>query len=345
LVRRSNSFSGWATSATLKERLVPYVSRSLSALFTSSSSPPTQTAVEEAIATSFITLDNEILTDGITALRTALFNTEAQSRLAPAISGSCALLSIYDPNTSLLHTACTGDSRAVLGCLDPSPRKYTAVPLSTDQTGFNALELARVRAAHPGESDAFGPETGRTFGIAVTRAFGYGLWKWPADCVKECYEKFFHRAPGPGYKTPPYLIVDPVVTTTKIKGRGSFVILACNGLWEHISSEQAVRLVEMWITKKEGRIGKVGVGKEAAVGVEPSKIGEKRLARGLSDEEKVKEDNFVVEDNNVATHLVRNAPGGADHEMLCGLTGIQPPLSRNARDDITVQVIFFEDKA
>ena len=53
----------------------------------------------------------------------------------------------------------------------------------------------------------------------------------------------------------------------------------------------------------------------------------------------------MVEDDNVATHLVRNALGGADHEMLCGLTGIQPPLSRNARDDITVQVIFFEDKA
>jgi hypothetical protein len=44
------------------------------------------------------------------------------------------------------------------------------------------------------------------------------------------------------------------------------------------------------------------------------------------------------------THLVRNAFGGGDHETLLGLTGVQAPLSRNVRDDITVQVIFFENE-
>ena len=182
-MRRANSFSGWATSATLKESLVPYVSRTLSALFTSSSSPPTQTAIEEAIATSFITLDNEILTDGIAALQTAHSHTEAQSRLAPAFSGSCALLSIYDPNTSLLHTACTGDSRAVLGRLDPSSGKYAAVPLSTDQTGFDPLEL-RGYAQLTRESDAISPETGRTLGIAVTESF----WRWVVEMASRLCE-------------------------------------------------------------------------------------------------------------------------------------------------------------
>jgi len=58
----------------------------------------------------------------------------------------------------------------------------------------------------------------------------------------------------------------------------------------------------------------------------------------------MKDDDFVVEDDNVATHLVRNAFGGGDHERLCAMTGVQSPTSREVRDDITIQVIFFEDK-
>jgi pyruvate dehydrogenase phosphatase len=54
-------------------------------------------------------------------------------------------------------------------------------------------------------------------------------------------------------------------------------------------------------------------------------------------------EDFVVVDKNVATHLVRNALGGGDTEKLCGRAGAQPPLSRTARDDITVQIIFFDD--
>jgi pyruvate dehydrogenase phosphatase len=61
--------------------------------------------------------------------------------------------------------------------------------------------LVRVQDAHPGEPDVTNAKTGRILGIAVTRAFGDGLWKWPLDVVKECHEKFFYRAPRPGYKT------------------------------------------------------------------------------------------------------------------------------------------------
>ena len=327
---------GWATSLTLRESLVPYVVRGLSKLFQSfdSDEPFSQAAVDATIKSTFQELDDDILNDGIDALKTAQTHTEVLSRLAPGYAGSCALLSMYDPNSKLLRVACTGDSRAVLGRRDPQSGKYTAIALSVDQTGFDEAELARVRAAHPGETDVINPQTGRTLGIAVTRAFGDGLWKWPLDIVKECHEKFFYRPPRPGYKTPPYLIAEPVVTTTEIRG-GEFMIMASDGLWEHMSSEQAVKLVEMWkVARKNGTIGKGIAKSEAPTGV-----------KGLYDEQKVKEENFVVEDENVATHLVRNAFGGGDHETLLGLVGAQAPLSRDARDDITIQVIFFEDKA
>ena len=326
---------GWATSTTLRESLVPYVVRGLSDLFQSSNNeePFSQASIDAAITSTFLALDGEILADGIDALKTATSQTEAQSRLAPGYAGSCALLSMYDPNTRLLRVACTGDSRAVLGRLDPQSGRYTATALSVDQTGFDEAELARVRAAHPGEPDVIDTKTGRTLGIAVTRAFGDGLWKWPIDVVKECHEKYFYRAPRPGYKTPPYLTAEPVVTTTEIKEHGEFVIMASDGLWEHMSSEQAVKLVEMWmVAKKTGAIGK-GVQKPTS----PTGL------KTIHGEEKVKDENFVVEDENVATHLVRNAFGGGDHETLLGLTGLQAPLSRYGRDDITIQVIFFEN--
>jgi pyruvate dehydrogenase phosphatase len=327
--------AGWATSTTLRESLVPYVVRGLSKLFQSlnSDEPFSQEAIDTTIKSTFQELDDEILRDGMEALKSSKPNTEILSRLAPGYAGSCALLSMYDPNTRLLHVACTGDSRAVLGRRDPQSGKYTTEALSVDQTGFNESELARVRAAHPGEPDVINTQTGRTLGIAVTRAFGDGLWKWPLDVVKECHEKFFYRAPRPGYKTPPYLIVEPVMTTTEIQG-GEFIIMASDGLWEQMSSEQAVRLVEMWmVARKNGTIGK-GIAKPAAsIGV-----------KGLYDEQKIKERNFVVEDENVATHLVRNAFGGGDLGTLLGVTGIPAPLSRDARDDITIQVIFFEER-
>ena len=54
-------------------------------------------------------------------------------------------------------------------------------------------------------------------------------------------------------------------------------------------------------------------------------------------------DRFEVRDKNVATHLIRNALGGTNQEMLCALLTLPSPYSRRYRDDLTVQVVFFGD--
>ena len=54
---------------------------------------------------------------------------------------------------------------------------------------------------------------------------------------------------------------------------------------------------------------------------------------------------FVVEDKNVATHLVRNALGGKDRDMVSALLTLPSPYSRRYRDDLTVEVIFFGEGA
>jgi pyruvate dehydrogenase phosphatase len=125
-------------------------------------------AVENAIIASFKQLDAEILASGITALKTARTHTEALSLLAPGYAGSCCLLSIFDPNSSLLRVACVGDSRAVLGSADPDTGRYVSTALSEDQTGFNPKELDRVRNEHPGEKKVIKVKTGRVLGLAVS---------------------------------------------------------------------------------------------------------------------------------------------------------------------------------
>jgi pyruvate dehydrogenase phosphatase len=52
-------------------------------------------------------------------------------------------------------------------------------------------------------------------------------------------------------------------------------------------------------------------------------------------------EDFVYEEMNVATHLAQNALGGKRRKLFCGAVGTEGPTSRNARDDTTVQVIFF----
>jgi len=336
------SCSGSATSAVLREALVPYVVRSLSALFQSFTGKiPRNALVDEAIMSSFCQLDDEIKNDGAAALQDAKTLTEALSRLAPSYAGSCAILSMFDPNTKLLRVASTGDCRAVLVHRDPESGKYIATALSEDQTGKNESELARITAEHPGEEGVVNLSNGRTFGLAPSRAFGDMNYKWPLEVIKECRAKFFGPRPlneyrdFPEYKTPPYITAKPVVTTTEIRGKGNVLVMASDGFWDHISTDQSGELIGMWITARES--GDIGKGPRKPFPI-PTK------AKGITDDEdRMKNENFVVEDDNVATHLVRNAFGGKDIERLCGVVGAQPPLARRVRDDITVKVVFFGD--
>jgi pyruvate dehydrogenase phosphatase len=61
----------------------------------------------------------------------------------------------------------------------------------------------------------------------------------------------------------------------------------------------------------------------------------------LDAEWKTKPEHFVVEDKNVAVHLIKNAFGGFRRALFCDVMSSGPPISRCFRDDATVQIIFF----
>jgi pyruvate dehydrogenase phosphatase len=263
-------------------------------------------------------------------------DASVKAALDPATAGSCALLAIYDTARSTLRVACTGDSRAVLGRYDPAADKYTANPMSKDQTGSNDLERERIYSEHPGEKYMF--EDDRLLGIAMTRAFGDHRLKWSKLQIKEAQEKFRRGSPRSDYETPPYMTAEPVVTETDVNTglRGDFLVMASDGVWDHISSEDAIECVARWINWM--KTGKPITSTQKFVSPNTP------LVSSWADPKwKTKPEHFVVEDKNAAVHLIKNAFGGSRRDFFCEVMSESPPCSRCVRDDVTVQIIFFGD--
>ncbi|RYP08801.1 hypothetical protein DL766_010168 [Monosporascus sp. MC13-8B] len=322
--------AGWTTSAKLRQSLINVVARELNTTYKAASklgATPSPEAVDAAIKAGFLRLDNEIVHESVERVFKSNSKRAAAELLGPALSGSCALLAFYDSSSKTLRTACTGDSRAVLGRRSESG-KWTATALSEDQTGSNPNEVARMRKAHPGEERVI--HHGRVLGgLEPTRAFGDASYKWSKAVSDRLRTSFFSRGSSPYLKTPPYVTAEPVVTTTKISPeRGDFLVLATDGLWEMLTNEEVVGLVGKWIenqaTEQSGsQLGSLwskmfGSGKGLPVegGNDRGPGGQKTPIRqqqwGLSPNE----ERFVVKDKNVATHLIRNALGGKNEEQV-----------------------------
>ncbi|KAK5138308.1 hypothetical protein LTR08_003369 [Meristemomyces frigidus] len=370
--------AGWTTSAKLRQALVSYVARELNATYKSALHDPARTfpagaAVDAAIKTAFLKLDHEITHDSVQKVLKSQSKAVAAEILAPALSGSCALLSFYESRSKELRVACTGDSRAVLGRRSATSGKWTATPLSVDQTGGTASEDARLRAEHPNEP--YVTANGRILGgLEPSRAFGDAVYKWSKATQEQIKSAYFGRTPSKYLKTPPYVTAEPVVTTTTVEpARGDFVVMATDGLWEMLTNEEVVGLVGQWLDAQGSGSSNTTSGANtnnnnnstagwlkswfrtqpppsspASLPIEhhhdqESPTGQRAPMRqqqwNLPSSPQAS--RFVTQDKNAATHLVRNALGGKDTDMLCSLLTLPSPFSRRYRDDLTVQVIFF----
>ena len=344
--------SGWTTSAKLRQVLISYVARELnntyrSALTDPSLTVPTPQSIDTAIKRGFLALDHEIVHASVNKITTNTKQKAAAAEiLAPALSGACALLSFYDSSSKLFRVACTGDSRAVLGRKNPATGKWTATPLSEDQTGGTPSEMTRLRAEHPGEEHVV--HRGRILGgLEPSRAFGDAGYKWSREVQMRMKKFFFGKTPSPMLKTPPYVTAEPIITTTKVDpGQGDFVVLATDGLWEMLTNEEVVGLVGQWLEEQSSNSGssttswtrsffssqskKLPVEKPTLAPTESGE-GQRAPLRQTQWDVKNTDDRFVVEDKNVATHLVRNALGGRDRDMVCGLLTLVSPYARRYR--------------
>ncbi|GAA5917715.1 hypothetical protein JCM8208_006702 [Rhodotorula glutinis] len=301
--------------------------------------------------------------------------SEALSTLLPALSGSCALLAFLDAGRNRLHVAVTGDSRAVMGVWVPDPKregggKWRVEPLSEDQTGRNPHEVARVQSEHPPSEADTVIARGRVLGsLEPTRAFGDARYKWPPGTQQKLAQAFHPgsvRGPPRNYHTPPYVTATPEVVTVDLsagtskarKAIGSFlpvsspeeppatrfVVLATDGLYDRLDNQEIVSLVGAHLcgvrgTQTRPSVLSHSVDPTAISGPHTSHVPRQEPTRGEGEV-------FTFEDTgNLATHLIRNALGGAKRDQVSVLLSIPAPLSRRYRDDITCTVILLGDAA
>jgi len=327
-------YSGWDTSEALHDYMVRYVVRELAARSPSGKvSDVAGINIDRAITDAFLSLDRDIMDLGAKAVSGPSFLNDAMSQLGPAYSGSCALMSYYHSDSQQLKVACVGDSRAVLGRRNASGG-WEVIALSADQTGNNPDEVARLRTEHPDEPKMI--KAGRILGMAVSRAFGDSRWKWGRDLQEQAYKRFYGPKIIEPLLTPPYLTAEPVITTTRIEPeKGDFVIMASDGLWDQLTSKQAVDLVGRWLEKNDPSKAIRPPNLAAAPAAIPKRhISNRQNPNPTMEYAEVppaNEKHFIVADENAATHLARNALGGGDEDRLCGMLTPNPPYSRNVR--------------
>ena len=119
--------------------------------------------------------------------------------------------------------------------------------------------------------------------------------------------------------------------------------MATDGLWDRLTNEQAVNLVGTWLQNYNPRVeAQISSASPAYFGdleQERGNIQRDARTRGKPEPQKTytaqaaraDAKHFTVKDNNAATHLIRNALGGSNEDILRGLLTVPPPYSRNLR--------------
>lgn len=346
--------AGWNTSAYLRDNLIDYVISELNVAYKISEKNlrliPSNEVIDKAIKQGFLKLDDEIVNKNVQKLLDSPNKNAAAELLMPALSGSCALMSFYDTHSKILKVAVTGDSRALLGSLNEESNKWTVEVLSVDQTGSNPTEVAKLLSEHPNEPNVV--RNGRILGsLEPSRAFGDARYKWAKDMQAKVYNQFFGRQSPANLKTPPYVTAEPIITTHEVNpSKNDFMVMASDGLYEMLSNEEIVGLVVKWMESKK----MVKPNRSLFSSVWTSHK-DKKLPEVIDVSDKTgnpkqryrRTDNmtgYLLEDENVATHLIRNAlSNGGKKEDVNLLVSIPSPLSRRYRDDLTVTVVFFDD--
>lgn len=154
----------------------------------------------------------------------------------------------------------------------------------------------------------------------------------------------------PGLKTPPYVTATPVVTHQKLSlpDPGSseskpssslkFMVLATDGLWDELSSEEVVALVGGYFAGLKGNISK-----SSLPVLIPTTTGSPTVQGKGGTKGNAQKGPWAFVDDNVSAHLIRNAFGGGDEDKLRKNLSIPAPHSRRWRDDVTVTVVWWEE--
>lgn len=156
-----------------------------------------------------------------------------------AAIGSCCLVGVIWKGT--LYVANVGDSRAVIGSLGKSG-KIVAEQLTMDHNACMEEVRQELRSLHPDDSHIVVMKQGvwRIKGlIQVSRSIGDAYLKRPEFSLDPSFPRF--HLPEPIRR--PVLTAEPSICTRVLQPNDKFLIFASDGLWEHLTNQEAVDIV------------------------------------------------------------------------------------------------------
>lgn len=292
-------------------------------------------SVRDNLISAFTRLDEDIMLEAVPSTLNSDLRLPA---LQAAFEGSCGCVAFIDKTD--LYIANTGDCRAVLGVgsYDQSDDNMTwkALPLSNQHDAYNSSEIERLVNSHPNEQSSL-IKNERLLGVlAPLRAFGDAQFKWSIRNLNHVQKVSAYNIPSyshnlvlPGYRSPPYLTAEPEVTRHKLNPKDKFLVIASDGLWEFLSPDAVVQLV-----------GGHTLGMDVAVNFQPHEKASIGNINGMLKKRKIPSTPI---DDNIATHLLRNAMG-PDHQRISTSLSIPAPHARSFRDDISIIVIHFDSE-
>ncbi|KAJ8441054.1 hypothetical protein Cgig2_020345 [Carnegiea gigantea] len=158
-----------------------------------------------------------------------------------AAVGSCCLVGVVC--NGILYIANLGDSRAVLGRAVRATGEVLAIQLSAEHNVSIESVRQEMHSMHPEHSDivVLKHNVWRVKGlIQVSRSIGDVYLKKAEFNREPLYSRFRLREP---FKKP-ILSSEPAISVHELQPHDQFVIFASDGLWEHLSNQEAVDIVQ-----------------------------------------------------------------------------------------------------
>merc|ERR1711934_542832 len=173
-------------------------------------------------------------------------------------AGTCAVAAVFDKEKQVLYCGNLGDSRCVVGSICSDSGILEAVEMSKDHSATTDSERLRIRTEHAAD-----PHVIKEQWDEIVEEYAWFLKNRARftrsvgdSCMKdvECARFYNERVPdGLAKMLPlpkkPYVSNKAEVRMRRVARGDQFVIIACDGLWDEMSSCQAVHTVRELINR------------------------------------------------------------------------------------------------
>lgn len=166
--------------------------------------------------------------------------------------GSCAIAAVLDKKKNLMYCGNLGDSRCIVGSVCADSGILESVEMSRDHSATTDSERLRVRTEHPSDPTVIKEQWDEIVQeyawflknrARFTRSLGDA-------CMKDVDSASFYndRVPdGLAKMLPlpkkPYVSNKTEVRMRRVAPGDQFIVMACDGLWDEMSSDQVVHTV------------------------------------------------------------------------------------------------------